>query len=194
MEHRDQLLELIGNETRRRILTLLSGKPHYILQISKELDVTQPAILKHLALLEKAGVIESYLKESPLGASRKYYRICDSVDIEVAIHPGDFKVTKHPTVQCPQYSGLVEEIEVLTEEINRAGDVIGKAAKSEELRDKADVLLSCKDYDGGSWNCKNCHRVASLKKSVSEVIIQVSKGDVVTGIKKLSTLMGQLTS
>ena len=102
MERTEHLLKLIGNETRRKILTLLSEKPHYISQISKKLDVTQPAILKHLTLLEKAGVIESFLKESPLGAPRKYYKICNSINIEVAIHPGDFKVTKHPlAIECP---------------------------------------------------------------------------------------------
>ena len=195
MERTEHLLKLIGNETRRRILTLLSEKPHYISQISKKLDVTQPAILKHLVLLEKAGVIESFLKESPLGAPRKYYKICDSINIEVAIHPGDFKVTKRPlAIECPTYIHLEEEMRRLTEEINKARDITEKAAKAEELKDKADMLLSCRECDRETWSCKNCHRIASLKKGASEVIMQVAKGEILSGLKTLSSLINQLTS
>ena len=96
MKSMGKVLEIVGNETRRRILELLSDKPQYISQIAKKLDVTQPAILKHLAVLEKTGLIESFWRRNPLGAARKYYRICDSVDIEIAINPQGFKVDKRP--------------------------------------------------------------------------------------------------
>jgi len=193
MEHTDQLLKIVGNETRRKILALLSEKPHYIMEISKKLDVTQPAILKHLALLEEAEVIESFQEESPFGAPRKYYKICDSVNIEVAIHPRDFKVTKRPvTMECPIFSRVEKEISMLTDEINKAKEITEKSAKAQELKDKADFLLACRKYNDENWNCRNCRRIASLRKSVSEVIMQVSKGEISSGLRTLSSIMKQL--
>ncbi|KPV65177.1 MAG: hypothetical protein AOA65_0435 [Candidatus Bathyarchaeota archaeon BA1] len=82
----------------------------------------------------------------------------------------------------------------LTEEINKARDITEKATKAQELKDKADMLLSCREYEGETWSCKNCHRIASIKKSASEVIIQVSKGEIASGLKTLSSLINRLAS
>ena len=195
VEHTDQLLKIVGNETRRKILALLSEKPHYIMEISKKLNVTQPAILKHLALLEEAKVIESFQEESPFGAPRKYYKIRDSVNIEVTIHPRDFKVTKRPVViECPIFGHVEKEISMLTDEINKAKEIAETSAKAQGLKDKADFLLSCHEYNEENWNCRSCRRIASLRKSVSEVIIQVSKGEISSGLRTLSSIMNQLTS
>jgi len=192
MKRAEQLLKVIGNPTRREILQILSEKPHYISEIAKRLDVTQPAILKHLAILESVGVVESFTEESPLGASRKYYKICDSVNIEVAIRPRDFKVMDRLNIDCPAYIHLEEEMKRLTDEINNAIGITEKAVKAEELKAKAEALLSCLEYDSESWNCGNCRRIASLKKAVVEVIIQVSKGEIASGLSRLSSLINQL--
>jgi len=195
MKSTDEVLQIVGNETRRRILTLLSEKPHYISQIAKKLDVTQPAILKHLSLLQKAGLIESFWKKNPLGAARKYYKICDSVGIEIAINPKNFRVSRRPQrMSCSKYLEMERVIKRLTEEINRAEDVATKAAKAQELMGVADSLLSCVDYERGNWNCENCHRVASLRKEASQIILHVSKGDIELGLRKLTEAINQLAA
>ncbi|KPV63517.1 MAG: Helix-turn-helix domain protein [Candidatus Bathyarchaeota archaeon BA2] len=195
MKSMGEVLQIVGNETRRRILTLLSEEPHYISQIAKKLDVTQPAILKHLGLLQRAGLIESFWRKSPLGAARKYYKICDSVGIEIAIHPKDFRVARRPQrMSCPKYLKMERAIKQLNEEINRAEDVAVKAAKARELMEMADVLLSCEDYEKGNWNCENCHRITSLRKEVSQIILQVSEGDIGSGLRRLTETINQLMS
>jgi len=195
MKSMDEVLQIVGNETRRRVLTLLSEEPHYISQIAKKLDVTQPAILKHLSLLEKAGLIESFWRKNPLGAARKYYKICDSVGIEIAINPKDFRVSRHPQrMSCPKYLKMEQAIKRLTEEINRAEDVALKAAKAQKLSELAAVLLLCKDYDKGNWSCENCRRVASLRKDVSQIILHVSRGEVESGLRRLTETINQLMS
>lgn len=195
MKSMDKVLQIVGNENRRKILTLLSEDPHYISQIAKKLDVTQPAILKHLSLLQKAGLIESFWRKNPLGAARKYYRICDSVGIEIAINPKDFRVTRCPQrMTCSKYMETERKIKRLTEEINRAGDVDTKAAKARELMEAADSLLSCANHERGNWNCENCHRVASLRKEASQVILHVSSGDVEAGLRKLTETINQLAA
>jgi ArsR family transcriptional regulator len=190
-----KVLEVVGNETRRRILALLSEEPQYISQIAKKLDVTQPAILKHLAVLEKAGLIESLWRRNPLGAARKYYRICGSVDIGIAIHPKGFRVDERPQkMSCSKYLQTEREIKRLNEEINRARDVATKVSKANELMRVADSLLSCADFERGNWNCENCHRVASLRKEASQIILHVSSGDVETGLRKLTETINKLAT
>lgn len=191
----DKLLQIVGNENRRKILTLLSEEPHYISQVAKKLDVTQPAILKHLSLLQKAGLIESFWRKNPLGAARKYYKICDSVGIEIAINPKGFRVSRRPQrMSCSKYLETEQVIKRLTEEINRAGDVATKAAKARELMEVADSLLSCVDYERGNWNCENCHRVALLRKEASQIILHVSRGDIESGLRRLTETINQLVS
>jgi len=193
MKSMGKVLEVVGNETRRRILELLSEEPQYISQIAKKLDVTQPAILKHLAILEKAGLIESFWRRNPLGAARKYYRICDSVDIEIAIRPKGFRVDERPQkMSCPKYLQTERATKRLNEEINRARDVATKLSKARELMKVADSLLSCADFERRNWNCENCHRVASLRKEASQIILHVSSGDVETGLRKLTEAINKL--
>jgi predicted transcriptional regulator len=195
MESVDNLLQMVGNETRRKILTLLSEEPHFISQIARKLDVTQPAILKHLSLLERAGLIESFWRKSPLGAERKYYKICDSVGVEIAIDPKDFKVTRHPRkISCPEYLEMEGTIEQLTAEINKAEGLAAKASKAQKLEDIADDLLSCENYEDGNWNCVNCHRAASLRKEVSQIILHVSRGEIELGLHRLTETINNLLS
>jgi predicted transcriptional regulator len=195
MESNDTILRIVGNETRRKILTILSEEPRYISEISKKLEVTQPAILKHLSILEKAGLIKSFWRKNPLGAARKYYRICDSVGVEVAIDPKGFQVNKRPQKpSCPDYLKTERTIKQLTEEINTAKDMPTKAAKARELMKIADSLLSCVEYGKGKWNCETCHRVASLRKESSQIVLHVANGDIESGLRKLTDAIDQLAA
>lgn len=195
MKSMNQVLEIVGNETRRKILELLAEEPHYISQIAKKLDVTQPAILKHLSILEKAGLIENFWRKNPLGAARKYYRICDSVGIEIAINPKGFKVEKRPqTMSCSKYLEAERAIRPLTEEINRTENLATKADKARELVRAADSLLSCTEYKKGDWSCEGCHRVALLRKEAAQIILHVSKGDIEAGLFKLTETINQIAA
>jgi ArsR family transcriptional regulator len=82
----DVLLDVLGNDTRRRILQLLADEPRYFIQLSKELGVSQQAVLKHLEILEKNGFITSYEEESEFPApKRKYFQLNLSCVLEVGI-------------------------------------------------------------------------------------------------------------
>ena len=82
------LLDILGNENRRNILTLLSYRPCYVTEISEELGVAPKAIIDHLKILESAGLVESYHDEQ----GRKYFEIANNVRIEVSISPLMFEV------------------------------------------------------------------------------------------------------
>jgi ArsR family transcriptional regulator len=78
----DVLLDVLGNETRRRILELISHEPMYFNQLAREIGTGQQAILRHVKILEESGLIESYAKKSDLGAlDSKYYKVNSSFNL-----------------------------------------------------------------------------------------------------------------
>ena len=83
-----QLLDILGNENRRKILHLLASRPCYMSEIAERLDVGAKAILGHLELLEQAGMIEANVDEQ----RRKYFHITDNLRLEVFVSPYSFEV------------------------------------------------------------------------------------------------------
>lgn len=78
------LLDVLGNPTRRKILKLLSDEPRYFNQLARDTQVSQQAIMRHLNMMEKSGLIISYDKKSDLGApDRKYYKLNKSLNLVV---------------------------------------------------------------------------------------------------------------
>ena len=75
------LLDLLGNENRRRILRLLAQKSCYVTEISDYLEVSPKAVIDHLRRLEEAGLIESRTDEN----RRKYFYIANDVRLEVNV-------------------------------------------------------------------------------------------------------------
>lgn len=75
------LLDLLGNENRRRILRLLSQKPCYVTEISEYLGVSPKAVIDHLRKLENAGLVESRTDDS----RRKYFYIARNLRLEVNV-------------------------------------------------------------------------------------------------------------
>ncbi|MCZ7406072.1 MAG: ArsR family transcriptional regulator [Candidatus Methanoperedens sp.] len=83
-----QLLDILGNENRRKILHLLASRPCYMSEIAERLDVGAKAILGHLELLERAGLIEANVDEQ----RRKYFHITDILRLEVFASPYSFDI------------------------------------------------------------------------------------------------------
>ncbi len=89
----NNVLNILGNETRRRILYLLSAEPRYFIQLSRDLGISQQAILKHLEVLEKNGIISSYREKSNLAApARKYYHLNKSLYLSIGITNDNVKM------------------------------------------------------------------------------------------------------
>jgi ArsR family transcriptional regulator len=83
-----QLLDILGNENRRNILHLLASRPCYMSEIAERLDVGAKAILGHLEILLRAGMIEANVDEQ----RRKYFHITDNLRLEVFVSPYSFEV------------------------------------------------------------------------------------------------------
>jgi len=80
------LLDLLGNENRRRILRLLSRKPCYVTEISEYLGVSPKAVIDHLRKLDDAGLVESHVDDG----RRKYFSIARNLRLEVNVSPYEF--------------------------------------------------------------------------------------------------------
>lgn len=85
------LLSVIENPTRRRILEALVREPHYPLQLSRELGLSQQGIMKHLRMLEELDLVRSFLEDSDQGGpSRRRYFPTTGFTMVVDIGPGLF--------------------------------------------------------------------------------------------------------
>jgi ArsR family transcriptional regulator len=83
-----ELLDILGNENRRNILKLLSLRPFYVTEISERLHVAPKAVISHLGMLERAGIIQFVVDER----RRKYFHIADNVLLEIQISPFSYGV------------------------------------------------------------------------------------------------------
>lgn len=90
MDEMGKILDVLGNETRRRILFMLTRRPYFVSELSQELGVGQKAVLEHLRILEEAGLIEGRIERIPRGRPRKYYEIRRGFRLEVLLTPHTF--------------------------------------------------------------------------------------------------------
>lgn len=119
-----RLLDILGNETRRRILILLTKRPYFVSELSQELGVGQKAVLEHLRILESAGLIEGRTEKIPRGRPRKYYTIKRGFRLEVLLTPYAFGTEMYePTAprQTKEYAqarALIKSTEPAEEKID----------------------------------------------------------------------------
>ena len=106
-----ELLDILGNENRRRILQLLSFRPFYFNEIAKRLDVGPKAIIDHLEMLERAGLIECYHDQS----RRKYFRIAMNTVLEIAVSPHSYGVRAYRSEGSPE--SRIEDLHEMNQDI-----------------------------------------------------------------------------
>lgn len=118
-----KLLDILGNATRCRILNLVSDQPRFISEISRELEIGQQAILRHLAELENFGLLSSFEEEEDAerkrkGRKRKYYEISPKAQYRMFISiDKDDLIFDLRTPERPDYLKKLDQIE---EQIDKA--------------------------------------------------------------------------
>jgi ArsR family transcriptional regulator len=122
-----KILDILGNENRRNILKLLSLRPFYVTEISDRLHVAPKAVISHLNMLERAGLIAFFVDER----RRKYFHIAENFRLEVMVTP---------------FTYGAEAIEVDTTEPERARHtaVDQIKMKTRSLTDLAETLTQLK--------------------------------------------------
>jgi len=126
------LMRILGNDTRRRILEMISERPRYLTDLSKELDKGQQAILRHLEDLASCGFLEEFYEKrtGQVGRSKKFYKITQSKRILIDIAPNIFEIHDLPAIPDEK----IHEIK-----IEDADDTLYDE-KISELRNRIDSL------------------------------------------------------
>ena len=124
------LLDLLGNENRRKILRLLGRKPSYVTEISEYIGVSPKAVIDHLRRLEEAGLVESHVDER----RRKYFHIAQNLRLEVRVSPYDFGAKSAYPASADLDLGNCSHLRVRTG-FDGEQDVADLASRLDELRD-----------------------------------------------------------
>lgn len=91
MEDIDTVLMLLENPNRRKILRRLTVESHYPLQLAKELKLSTQAIMKHLDVLERHGLVRCEQTPSTMGPSRKCYFAVKRLSLRLDMSPNLFE-------------------------------------------------------------------------------------------------------
>ncbi len=124
----DALLSVIENPARRRILEALVREAHYPLQLSKELGMSQQAVMKHLKVLEAQGLVKRYREVSDLGGPmrHKYYPALNFtivVDVGPNIFNAELVKREHVSLSSGEGAGGEEQESRIRELRERMADI-----------------------------------------------------------------------
>ena len=151
MDDLDTLLSLVENPTRRRILESIVREPSYPLRLSKELGVSQQAVMKNLALMEQNGLVVSYRESSRMGPDRTLYIPNTEFTLVVEMHSSMFSArvigpseegAEVPGMTADEASRRIDEIDDRLEEIDRE-----RAALVSERNGLVRILRGADDDD-----------------------------------------------
>ena len=159
----DILLSMVENPTRRKILESLVKEPHYPLQLSKELGISQQAVMKNLNMLEKNGMVVSYQVSSSMGPMRTVYEPNSEFTLVIDMRNGmfsarmiepskeeeevDFNDVKMESLKKTRQT--ISEIDTKIEELNKE--------RSKLIREREKVMASAMSNLNGT-DCGYAHR------------------------------------
>jgi len=151
----DELLAVLGNPLRREILSRIAQETHYPLQLSKELGVSQQAIMKHLQVLRKYHLVRCVdPKSNTLGPPRKCYVGTGQFSIRIDFGPSALetrliRVKARP--EEPATTGLETEFQQAlglgsaADRLRALRDTVSKLNKEvEALEDRRMELIALK--------------------------------------------------
>ena len=151
----DAVMTILENRSRRDILEMLVREPHYPLQLSQHLDISQQAVMKHLKVLEDSGFVESEkVKSDKGGPPKKIYSVKQSFSLRLDLGPDLFRLdhrqlppggpvrlsSKVPdnAVNIAEYLGGRRKIS-----LSEAMGIIGELNKTlENLDEQRDALIA----------------------------------------------------
>ena len=159
-----ELLEFLSNNTRRRILELLSDEDLYSFQISRMMDISPRIIAKYLEELEKIGIVSIEERKSDKGPFRKYASLNQAFSLIIDVGQNTFNVKYFPTgeimgkeneIKLGRTESAVEERrdelrKELKQESVKIRDLISK--KSNELKDLNQRRQECVEEINEAFN------------------------------------------
>ncbi len=133
----DEVLEILENSVRRRIIRRLSEEPNYPLQLAKELGLGQQLVAKHLNTMEEAGLVKSSMEESPKGPRRRTYLLMKSMSITLDIAPNHYNTRVLSFISPSPKSSDQSDYQTITRNTNKE---FRKPAKKDASQIKTTLL------------------------------------------------------
>ena len=140
MTELDELLSLMENPTRRRILERIVREPSYPLQLSKELGVSTQAVIKNLNLMERSRVVVRTDVVSNAGPNRAMYTPNRSFTLVVDMRPHSFcaKLLESEESAVERTRAMsIQEIDERIESLERE--------RSRLLSDRSHLIMAAKE-------------------------------------------------
>lgn len=119
----DDVLKILSNTYRRKILRLLSTEDRYAYELAKILKITPRAITKHLEQLKEYGLVNAQMRRSAIGPSREYYTLNRGLVFRISIgqnlfysnlsslrDDGGVQVSPTMHLEAPEETFNIEEI------------------------------------------------------------------------------------
>ncbi len=153
-----KILDILGNANRRNILKLLSLRPFYVTEISERLHVAPKAIISHLNMLERAGMIAFFVDER----RRKYFHIAENFRLEVMVTPFT-------------YGAEAIEVDTTEPENTEHTSVDRITIKTRSLTDLAETLIQLR---------RASRELSNTQKRVQDMMTQVMD----RGARKIGTI------
>ncbi len=144
----DSVLHVLSSPTRREIIARLAAETHYPLQLSKELGVSQQAIMKHMKVLEGAGLVRGAEEPSDQGGPpRTSYKLTSSFSIAIDLgaslfstHMEVFEGSPRPDRRgAPEAQGPREAAAMRLSELSKEVSDIGRELAHLERR-RSDLM------------------------------------------------------
>lgn len=129
MNDMDSILSVVENPTRRKILQAVVREPHYPLQLSKELGISQQAIVKNLNLMEREGLVTSYRESSDRGPERIFYKPSTEFSITIDMRNNMFEVRMVPIGETAKKQDPKEKTDDKTPEERKLEEVRAKISQ-----------------------------------------------------------------
>jgi predicted transcriptional regulator len=144
----DEAMAILENQARRHILRHLVKEPHYPLQLSELLEISQQAVMKHIKVLENAGFVESQVVPSEKGGPpKKMYKVNQSFSLRLDLGPDLFRA-EHRKMPA---GGPMRLSNKLPTELNSLIDRLGTRRKlpmSEAMNILSDLDSALEKIDG----------------------------------------------
>lgn len=110
----DAIFSALADPTRRAILSRLAGGPASVNEIASPFEISQPAVSRHLKVLERAGLIDRDIDEQRRPARLKAQNMAAAVDWLTefkAFWGTSFDQLDHVLIQMKQNSEWTEKNE-----------------------------------------------------------------------------------
>jgi|YelNatPaOPRAMG01_1025707.scaffolds.fasta_scaffold13525_1 predicted transcriptional regulator len=120
----EDIISIVANPERRKIIRLLADKPRYFLELARELKISQQSLHIHLDKLASIGVIKSYTVKSPYGPYRKYYALNNDFCIELNVLNGLYNINIWSSIKELNGFDDLKYLERLIDNIEKENDLL----------------------------------------------------------------------